>query len=1004
MKNYIIYLWVLTLCVPLLYAQSPDQHQNYIRSTTARKAIDNEADFLQLKSSSIKEDKVEMIQYFDGLGRAVQRIDWKGAPNGEDIIAIQQYNKLGQQTRQYLPYTANKNGDFTDFSTAKNEQIAFYSDPQATHAWTTYARSVTQFEASPLYRAVEQGAAGTAWQPEFSSPGTQSAQEHTMVTSYGTNTTPMLALKVLNDGTIMPHTYGVGELSKSQMIDENGVKLITYTDKLGQKLLTMQEVEKGSGVFATTAYGYDPSGRLKCVIQPEGWEIVKKTGFIVTVDDDFVFWYNYDERGRIIEKIVPGADSVYMVYDLRDRLVLTQDGNQRANDEWSFTIYDELDRPIITGIYENGASRTDLATVFSVPNISLYETRSPSFWADHTGEMIKGYTNTSYLLSGNAPATIHSVTYYDDYNFDFDPAKNMDIHPVAVPEIPHLVQDVNHRTIGMVTGVKVRVLNPDPDMLTWIETTTFYDKYGRELQTLTNNHLRASGNQGWDRVSYQYNFVGELLKTVRTHHDGEESTHIVESFEYDHRGRPLKQLHKVDEQPEVLMAQNTYNALGQIVKEEIHSQNEGATFLQAVDRKYNIRGWMTDINTVDPNCAPEGNAISILNVAVHTLTIDFDISRRGNRGFKVERINLGGSPALGGAGAPDDPVGDLAFTITDQKNVTYYDNRTLQSYQESPVYTSNQNVDFAGTPTVSEWNLPDPLVVSFATPQVLGANGWASFEQALETAILNQLAGSSIGQTEKEVLVQRIVKAYQAELEPMLDNYTPMDLFRMRLHYEDGFTKLHGSASAQYNGNISGMEWQVPGSCDVMGYGYSYDGLNRLKQAEHGTQDASTHWTHDSKYSSSYTYDLNGNILTLQREGLTVGGASPNYGTIDDLTYSYAGNQLMGVSDAITASFPDIDHFQDGHAGIDYSYDANGNMIQDLNRSLSVLYNHLNKPTYVQKGTNEAIVYIYSADGTKLRQKVLDLTQTGGMQAQARGQVILIPSGSSSPVTKITDY
>ncbi|MEL7006939.1 MAG: hypothetical protein AAFN93_30120, partial [Bacteroidota bacterium] len=33
----------------------------------------------------------------------------------------------------------------------------------------------------------------------------------------------------------------------------------------------------------------------------------------------------------------------------------------------------------------------------------------------------------------------------------------------------------------------------------------------------------------------------------------------------------------------------------------------------------------------------------------------------------------------------------------------------------------------------------------------------------------------------------------------MLDNYTPTDLFRMRLHYEDGFTKLHGSAAAQYN-------------------------------------------------------------------------------------------------------------------------------------------------------------------------------------------------------------
>ena len=50
------------------------------------------------------------------------------------------------------------------------------------------------------------------------------------------------------------------------------------------------------------------------------------------------------------EKKVPGAEPVYMVYDQRDRLVLTQDGNQRAQGKWLFTKYDALNRPVFTGL------------------------------------------------------------------------------------------------------------------------------------------------------------------------------------------------------------------------------------------------------------------------------------------------------------------------------------------------------------------------------------------------------------------------------------------------------------------------------------------------------------------------------------------------------------------------------------------------------------------------------------------------------------------------------
>ena len=63
----------------------------------------------------------------------------------------------------------------------------------------------------------------------------------------------------------------------------------------------------------------------------------------------------------------------------------------------------------------------------------------------------------------------------------------------------------------------------------------------------------------------------------------------------------------------------------------------------------------------------------------------------------------------------------------------------------------------------------------------------------------------------------------------------------------------------------------------------SYDGMSRLTAAgylENGKR--------NDHFSTSYKYDIMGNILTLRREGLLDSG---DYGTIDDLTYSYEGKQ-----------------------------------------------------------------------------------------------------------------
>ena len=151
----------------------------------------------------------------------------------------------------------------------------------------------------------------------------------------------------------------------------------------------------------------------------------------------------------------------------------------------------------------------------------------------------------------------------------------------------------------------------------------------------------------------------------------------------------------------------------------------------------------------------------------------------------------------------------------------------------------------------------------------------------------------------------------------------------------------------------------------------SYDGMSRLTAAgylENGKR--------NDHFSTSYKYDLMGNILSLRREGLLNSGS---YGTIDDLTYSYKGNQVVKIDDAAeeSPSYKGAMHFRDyADEETEYTYDANGNMLTDSNKGItSIDYNVLDLPQCIstksrvlfKESYNDTIYYTYSADGTKLR-------------------------------------
>ena len=155
----------------------------------------------------------------------------------------------------------------------------------------------------------------------------------------------------------------------------------------------------------------------------------------------------------------------------------------------------------------------------------------------------------------------------------------------------------------------------------------------------------------------------------------------------------------------------------------------------------------------------------------------------------------------------------------------------------------------------------------------------------------------------------------------------------------------YNNGSNGFNGNITAMNWTANGSSHS--YAFTYDGMNRMLNATHGT----------GAYTEKVTgYDKNGNITGLQRY---------NSSLVDNLTYTYNGNQLTKVEDATGNS----NGFANGAStSNEYTYDNNGNLTKDSNKGIaSITYNSLNLSQVVTFSNGNTITYLYTADGRKLR-------------------------------------
>jgi RHS repeat-associated protein len=581
--------------------------------------------------------KLQTTTYLDNFGRPMQQVVKQGSlkadatdPNAvssyQDLVTITDYDGLGRTAKGYLPYATATNLGFFKTNTY-TEQESFnntlYNEPAGSHA--TF--STTTYDGSPLNRVTAIRSAGAAYQAVANNGITSdydfnkdAEQVHVWNIDYPSGSLP-------TDGGI----YLQNTLIKTITKDANSKLVYEYKDLQGKVVLKkVQEKDdasfdiNGYSGWLSTYYVYDDFGRLRYTITPKAVAAMFASGnWEVTAEiaKGLCFYQEYDKRGRITIKHAADGGEVWMIYDKRDRLVLTQDENQRNRapkpNQWSFSLYDEQDRSVATGLInddKNQAAMQDWVTNISstfydqVLNVSIYT----GSWEKIKVTMpVAGKTESwGGYFCGSCTATFtNSVTYFDDYantSHTYQRPNNGSFAPTDNPYLEGYAKTA--RVNGMATGGKIRILDDKYDNLNetddqFLASTSFYDERGRVVQSHSQN---IKG--GVDMASMQYDYAGKVLSTYTLHkmpNNEFDNFACISKNEYDllQRATALSKMYFSMAQPIAInnvykkLAEYRYDVLGRVKTKKIGTNPLNANEpIEIQDYSYNILGALTGVN------------------------------------------------------------------------------------------------------------------------------------------------------------------------------------------------------------------------------------------------------------------------------------------------------------------------------------------------------------------------------------------------------------------------
>ncbi len=726
---------------------------------------------------------------------------------------------------------------------------------------------------------------------------------------------------------------------------------------------------KTQGVINGYTNGYPTS------FTQEGWETEYYTWTAAGLIDqrqykDFIWTYNYHPNTRLLSEIVDidGQDTDF-TYDglMRLKTANARDGNVITTYDYYFTTggsdknyvktrtdfspigdskltwqenwqyLDGLGRPLQTVQRRHGHNEQDVIT--------------GAVEYDNQGRVVKQYEpfGGSYNLGTfiNPSGQDYTLTEYYD-----DPLNR--IHKITPPSWYATTYEYGNNTASISAGgVSYSAASLNTTTLTdpeGIQTISFNDKRGRTILSSTKKGSNQTDTytlyDDKDRVktilppdvtsttsalAYQYqydgadNIIGKYIPDMGW-----------SNYLYDTRNLPT-----ASQDPKLLSEGkwlcNIYDDYGRITQTGFHNENNNS--LQGnnpvihqvlTSTLYDAACGQTTAIYTGKTCQTRSRILNTNNWL--ETNFEYDNFGRTTHTKGNSHVNL---------------------TIGSEQSTFIYD------YADNPVSTSRIHDAFGQQMVIAERMTYDHAGRLDETFHRVGT-GAEQLISKQEYTIKDELSTKHLGGVSNGFLQKLdyvyLDNGFLKDINPTMETN---DLFQFTINYDGGNGTLN--ATAQKNGNISQLTWQVKGKTK-QSYGFQYDFLNRLTEATYGDYGTGALQA-NNKYSSTYGYDNRGNIMSLTRQGFL---PNSTYAQIDNLSYAYNSNsnRLKSISDtAPTAS--KAEGYKPG-LSTDYGYDANGNMNYDPSKDVNIRYNHLNLPEFIEFDNCNAIEYTYNATGIKL--------------------------------------
>ena len=129
-------------------------------------------------------------------------------------------------------------------------------------------------------------------------------------------------------------------------------------------------------------------------------------------------------------------------------------------------------------------------------------------------------------------------------------------------------------------------------------------------------------------------------------------------------------------------------------------------------------------------------------------------------------------------------------------------------------------------------------------------------------------------------------------------------------------------------------------------------------------------------HSEAFTYDLNANVLTIERKGRDDAG---RYRVVDDVEMEYVGNRLSVLRDAAADALLEgsMDMPEGVYSGYDIRYDAAGRLTRDVSRGIAnINYSVTGMPWVVGTMSGDCAEYGYTSSGVKLWETIYNGNRT----------------------------